>query len=348
MDIYVKSSIMKKFIIFVAVIFLSVFALIPLFGSAYFPIHDDTQVGRVIGMSRSLLDGQFPVRWVSDLGYGYGYPLFNYYGPLPYYIGGILVNIGFPALYATKIMMGIGMILAPALAFVVLTPFFGVLAASLSSILFMYAPYHAVQLYVRGAVGELYATAFLPLIFYGLLTPLLGKIHHRSIAIGSLGIALTILSHTIIGYVSVVLYSVWVILYTLVSFFGKKKYIPALFSYVCQVLVGLLLSAFFWLPAVFEMGYTSVSSQISGSANFKDHFVCASQFLYSPWGFGGSILGCVDGMSFKIGTMQLALFFYGIFIFWVHRFRPSQKSVAMLVGIVLTWVALFLCRHHRL
>ena len=156
---------MKKIIVLIAVILLSTFGILSLLGPSYFTMHDDTQIGRVVSMARSLSDGQFPVRWVSDLGYGYGYPIFNFYGPLPYYIGGVLTNLGIPAMFATKIMMGLGMILAPLLAFLVLEQFLGVLAASVSAILFMYAPYHAVQLYVRGAVGELYATAFLPLLF---------------------------------------------------------------------------------------------------------------------------------------------------------------------------------------
>src|SRR3989344_8526369 len=76
----------------------------------YFPMHDDTQVGRVVVMGRALRNGQFPVRWVSDLGYGYGYPLFNFYGPLPYYVGGALYAAGFSGLVATKIMFGIGIV----------------------------------------------------------------------------------------------------------------------------------------------------------------------------------------------------------------------------------------------
>ena len=66
----------------------SFWAVRSLLESGYFPMHDDTQVGRIIAMGRALRNGQFPVRWVSDLGYGYGYPIFNFYGPLPYYLGG--------------------------------------------------------------------------------------------------------------------------------------------------------------------------------------------------------------------------------------------------------------------
>lgn len=332
---------MKKIIVLIAVFLLSTFGIMSLLGSSYFPMHDDTQVGRVVSMARSLSDGQFPVRWVSDLGYGYGYPLFNFYGPLPYYIGGALTNLGIPAMFATKIMMGLGMILAPLLAFLVLEQFLGVLAASVSAILFMYAPYHAVQLYVRGAVGELYATAFLPLLFYGIAAPLVSKVKSRIVFIGSLGIALTILSHTISGYVSVLFYALWIGVYAGVSKFQKKNASVVLSMYLLEIGIGLLLSAFFWLPALFEMGYTNVAAQAGGSADFRSHFVCVSQFINSPWGFGGSTSGCIDGMSFKLGTIHLALFLYAMFLFFVHRFTLSNTRRIFLFGFSIFFLSVF-------
>ena len=94
------------------VLFISILTILPLFRDGFFPIHDDAQIVRVQQMTKALQDGQFPVRWVSDLGYGYGYPIFNFYAPLPYYIGSVFDLIGFSPLTATKIMMGIGMLVA--------------------------------------------------------------------------------------------------------------------------------------------------------------------------------------------------------------------------------------------
>src|SRR3989337_4591724 len=92
--------------------FLSVFSILPFFSPGFFTVHDDTQVARVFEMGKSLNDGMFPVRWVQDLGYGYGYPIFNFYAPLPYYVGGFFTLLGFDALISTKIMMIVGIILS--------------------------------------------------------------------------------------------------------------------------------------------------------------------------------------------------------------------------------------------
>src|SRR3990170_5209576 len=96
----------------ILVVALSIVTIQPLISNGFFPMHDDTQPARLYEMAQALADGQFPVRWVRDLGYGYGYPLFNFYAPLPYYIGAFLYLIGVELIISTKVMFAIGMLLA--------------------------------------------------------------------------------------------------------------------------------------------------------------------------------------------------------------------------------------------
>lgn len=282
-----------------------------LFHPGYFPMHDDTQVARVIEMGRALSEGQFPVRMVRDLGYGYGYPIFNFYGPLPYYFGGLLYAFGVPALTATKIMFGVGAIL-PALTLYWALLGFGWQTALVSSLFYLYAPYHAVQIYVRGSVGEYWILIFWPLI--------LGAILRKNFVLAGIAIAGAILSHTLMGYVTV---------------------IALLLGFTFRPLVlGLGLSAFFWLPALAEMGYTSVSGQVSATAHYADHFVCPEQLWSSLWGFGGSAPGCIDGMSFMMGKALILLAALGVAL-WVLR-SPKKGAALLSVGATLGLVGVFM------
>lgn len=276
---------MKKAIGFLIVLVLSYWMIRPILGAGYFPMHDDTQVARVVEMGRALREGQFPVRWVRNLGYGYGYPIFNFYGPLPYYVGGFFYALGLSGLVATKLMMGLGLVLAGVTMYFALSHIVGVSGGILAAAFYMYAPYHAVDAYVRGAVGEYYALIFLPLIFLGFFK--------KRILVGALGIAGLVVSHTILGYAGM-------IFVTLAYVASKMRKDILIF-----ILLGLGLSAFFWLPAMTEMKYTNVASQVSASADFRDHFVCLPQLWNSVWGFGGSAKGCLDGFSFKVGKVHL-------------------------------------------
>src|SRR5258706_6351024 len=108
---------LRKYLPVLVIILLSYFAIKPFFVAGFFPIHDDTQVARVFEMHKALNDGMFPVRWVADLGYNYGYPIFNFYAPLAYYFGGTLMFAGFDSLLATKMTMVFCVLLAGGLMY---------------------------------------------------------------------------------------------------------------------------------------------------------------------------------------------------------------------------------------
>ena len=91
---------------------ISLSLLWPLFAAPFFTHHDDVQVIRLFEMDKCFKDHQIPCRWVPDLGGVYGYPLFNFYAPLAYYLGGLLSILGFDVLLSTKLMIGTGMLLS--------------------------------------------------------------------------------------------------------------------------------------------------------------------------------------------------------------------------------------------
>ncbi len=320
------------------ILLLSFWTVKPLFQSGYFSMHDDTQVARVVAMGRALRNGQFPVRWVADLGYGYGYPIFNFYGPLPYYIGGSLHALGLRALYATKIMFALGVLLAPLTFYAATAASFGRLAAMAGSIVYVYAPYHAVQIFVRGAVGEFWALVFLPLVAYGFWSG--QRRQERSpIVVGGIGLSGVILSHTIIGYALVVLLFFWLVLYLIIR--GAKKQFDREFlvRHAAIMTLGLGLSAFFWFPAFVERSWTAVASQIGPSAYFMNHFVCISQLWDSVWGFGGSAEGCLDGMSFKLGKLNVLMGVFSLFL--LMNPKKIRKAGFFVHGFFILIVSIF-------
>ena len=69
------------------VIGLSFFSWAVLLNSGYFSMHDNQHLARLFELDKAIRAGQFPVRWVAGLGFGYGYPLFNFYPPFIYYLG---------------------------------------------------------------------------------------------------------------------------------------------------------------------------------------------------------------------------------------------------------------------
>lgn len=372
---------MKKIFITILLTILSVLlfqmSVSPLISKGYFPMHDDTQVARVLAMAKALSDGMLPVRWVDYLGYGYGYPIFNFYAPLPYYVGALSQLIGFDPLSATKIMFGLGMIVAGITMFVFARSIWGKAGGFFSAIFYLYTPYHAVQLYVRGAIGELWAYAFTPLVFYGLYRlfrviqketgsvtessklkssrgarscsagqisePQLKtqKFIWPSIAIFALAYAALILSHNLTALM-VTPFIILSIIICGVVFYKQKKPL-AIFYMLFAILLGLLLSAFYWLPALVEMEYTNVASILGGKSNPLDHFVCLSQLWQSNWGFAGSASGCIDGMSFALGKPHIFLTLFGLgAVGLLLRKKSRHELIMLIIAYVIFLTSIFL------
>ncbi len=327
---------LKKHYGLILVLILSFWAIKPLFFQGFFPMHDNTQVARVFEMGKSLKLGMFPVRWVPDLGYGYGYPIFNFYAPLAYYFGGFMTLLGFDALLATKAMMILGIILSGIFMYLLAKEFWGEIGGAVSALFYMYAPYHAVDIYVRGDVAEFWAYAFIPLVFYGLI-----KIYKnpnlRYVIVGALGFAGVILSHNLTAMMVTPFLLIVILLNCHIAF--KKNKLFIIHYSLLIILLGLAVSAFYWLPAILEMKYTNVLSQVGGGADFRNHFVCLQQLWNSSWGFGGSVPGCIDGLSLKIGKLHIIISAIAIILTLIFRQKIKDKMDIIyffIFGLILT------------
>jgi len=323
----------KKLFPLIIILTLSFFAVKPLLLPGFFPMHDDTQVARVFEMGKVLQNGIFPVRFVPDLGYGYGYPIFNFYAPLAYYIGASFIFLGFDALLATKIMMALGIILAGLFMYFLAREFFGEFGGIVSGLFYLYAPYHALDIYVRGDVAEFWAYAFIPLAFLGF--------YRKNILLGSIGFAGLILSHNLTAMMVVP----FLLIISLLNYYVARKNEKSFVAYrlLFIILLGLAISAFYWIPALVEMKYTNVLSQIGGGANFHDHFVCFSQLWSSPWGFGGSAKGCIDGMSFMIGKLNiLAAITAFVFMCFFLKVKKSKNGTVIVFSFLGFLISAFL------
>ena len=326
-----KFKLMNKLSPYILLLALSIFAALPFFHSGFFIIHDNTQVQRTFEMARSLSDGMFPVRWVADLGYGYGYPIFNFYAPAFYYISGFLTALGLNALLSTKLTAIFAILLSTVSMYLLAKEFWGRWGGILSAVLYTYAPFHAVDIYVRGAFAESFAYGLLPLPFLGLY-----KIYKESSKkniwfwtfFTALTFALLISSHNLSAFMTAPFLVILAVVFSSL-YFKKNRKFPIHFFY--SLVLGVILSAFYWIPALLELKFTDVYSALGGGSDFRHHFVCLTQFWYSPWGFAGSGPGCVDGVSFELGKLHILIVLIassGLFF--------ARKNILQFLGLSLS------------
>ena len=176
---------------------LTLILLWPLVAAPYFNHHDDVQAIRLCEMNECFKDGQIPCRWVPHLGNLYGYPLFNYYGPLPYYFGALIFLVTNSLTLSVKLMFALPFVLSYIFMYLLVRKLTGSsIAGSLSGIFYSYAPYHSLVFYVRGAMGEMWALMWFPAILWSLLR-LYEKIQLGNVLLLSFFIAGLFLSHNL-------------------------------------------------------------------------------------------------------------------------------------------------------
>ena len=300
---------MKKLLPFIILFALCFFAIRALFVPGFFTMHDDEQIARLYELNDSVLAGQIPPRWVAHLGFGYGYPLFNFYPPFVYYTGEIFYLLGFSLINATKIVMVLGFLLSALFMYLWVKNRYGVLAGIFAGILYTYAPYHGVDLYVRGALAEFFSFVWIPAIFWT-LDQAVEKRSYRWATLSGICFAFLILTHSLTALAFIPFYLV----YLIVLCYENKSYIKQLFPVICcSGMVALGLSAYFWLPSLLEKKYTLVDQILTKElADYSIHFVYPQQLWNSPWGYGGSIAGPHDGLSFQVGKVHLMLIIFSL------------------------------------
>ncbi len=273
-------------------------AVAPLMRPGYFVMHDDLQAMRQLEMNKCFADKQIPCRWVLDMGYGYGYPLFNYYPPLPYYFGQVVHWLGFSFTGTVKVLGVLGFAASLVTMYLLAQEFWGKRGGMIAALFYVYAPYHSTDFYVRAAVNEFWALVWFPLIYW--TTYRLIKDGSKWIPWVTLSVAVLMLSHNPMLMIFAPTYLLWILLWWI-----KFRSIRSIGNLLISALWAFGLAAFFTLPVIFEAKFVSIWTLTSGYFNYLAHFLDWRQMLIKiNWGYGQSVFGPNDTMSFAVGYLH--------------------------------------------
>ena len=236
---------MKKKKILILLLVLSLLPLLCLLRPGLPLTHDgQDHVARIANFCLSLKEGNLVPRWAANLNWGYGHPILMFLYPLPSYLGCFFNLLGFSLIASTKIVFGLSFFLSGLFMFLWIKESWGEKAGLLAALVYLFAPYRFVDLFVRGAIGEVWAFVWPPLIAWAGLK-LAGSFKYRYLLVGCLSLAALILSHNAL---SLMFLPVILVYFTWLLYSSKKKKKLA-FNFLLIVVLGFALSAFFWFPA---------------------------------------------------------------------------------------------------
>jgi hypothetical protein len=311
------------------ILFLSLFAWAPLLTPAYFfNAHDARHsVFFLVEFDQTWRDGYLWPRWSPDFAFGYGYPLFNMYAPLAFYGAQMIHLLGFGFTTSIKIMYGLTTITAGLGMYGFVKGLFGRPAGLLAVLIYIYAPFHLVEIFVRSAYAEFVALALIPFLFWA-FTALVASPSPRQVAIAGLLYGLLALTHhtTFFTFSPVlIIYLLFLILRQ--TRFQLKPLLIAGFWAALAGLLGLALAAIYLIPVIVETKYIKIEQWTSGSYSYLQHFVYFAQFLSPHWGYGYAGVGLADDFSFQLGLVIVVIVTFAIVRMWVAPF--TQRSLAL-------------------
>jgi hypothetical protein len=289
-------------------------------------MQDDLQAFRVYEMDKCFTDGQIPCRWVPDAGYSYGYPQFNYYPPSVYYVGALLHRVGIQYIDTVKILFIAGYIASALTMFLLVDSILGAWPAFVASLLYSYVPYKAVEVYVRGAMSEFWALAIFPVIFWAIYKFI--KTERKKYFLWfSVSTGLLIITHNLMTLI----FAPAAILWTFFWLMAEKKW-KLWFKVGLAGLLGVTLSAFFFLPVLFERQFVHVDSVLSGYFDYRQHFVSLYKlFISREWGYGSSGFP-KELLNLSTGMVQWIMGVLAVII-GIANFK-KQKKLSLLLFIL--------------
>ncbi len=295
-----RSRALPLFVIISAtLVVLSPFLSRQLLGTHDLDIHQERLVEFYENVRRGIV---FPI-WSENAAGGIGRPVFVFVAPLPYYLGSIFLALGLDSVLATHLTMVLAaMVTVTAMylwAGLVQGRWFGVLAA----LVLLTSDYFVFDSLERGALAECVAWGPLILVLY-FCERYRRQPADRHIVCASLCFAAMVLAHNLTIIMAgpvIILYLGWVFWHL-----PKPRWDDAWRLSLIPV-GGLLISGFFWFPAVYYRSTIHIERPVTGFGEYTRHIVPWSRLLHVHWFFSPGDELNVVGPLFLVGAIVVLI-----------------------------------------
>ena len=290
---------------------------------------DDTeaQVARLVSFYASLSEGNIIPRWGRDLNYGFGHPVLMFLYPLPMYFGSLIHSMGWGFIDSVKIVLGIGFAASGLAMYLWIKEIYGARSGFIAGLLYTIAPYRFLDLYGRGALGENTAFIFAPLVCYFL--------YKKNLIGVSLSIAGLVMSHNALS----LMFLIFIIPYGL---YLNPSFLFSAFFF------GFSLSAFYWMPGVFEGKYT-LRDIVIDSKLYLTRFPSLEELLFGKYQIGVLHLLTILLLfrTFLRKNKAFSIMVIAVFLLTVFLLHPLSANLSFLAIFQFPWrwlsLTVFVC-----
>ncbi len=288
-------------------------------------------------------DGFGHVPWFPDYCFGYGYPYLTLYGPLGFYIGAIFhFLLGLDYGPATKLSFYASLYLSGLFVYAFVytigsrerwprLAWWALAAATIYAL----TRYHLTDVFVRSVMGESWAWATLPGVYWGMELTRYRRL--QGLLLTSVMYAGLLLSHNITALWA----SLFIAIYPLLTARDLKWPLTV----AGGGLLGTAMGAFFWYPAVTLAKFTLKAGNAAtmwGTPRLVHlHAIFWRQHFLEALGYGASIAGPDDTLGINLGFAVLIGVILSVIAAFQRGLRAAQRQ-RLVLFILLTLLVLFI------
>lgn len=344
------------------VIGLCVIAVWPFVSRSSLPQETDAElhIYRLAELSRLIRAGVFYPRWSPNFYFGYGYPIFNYYAPLSYYVGllfDFLPVVG--PVGAVKSVFVLGTALSGLGMYGFVRDNFGRYAGLVAAVVYVYAPYiHYVDPHARGVLAETFSFGVWAMALWA-FDRLRCEATTWNWLTAVFGMAAIVLTHNLMAMIFAGLLLAWILWQMMSGVSGQGAGGGSMFQVsgfklgwlqseiqnskfkihpVIAYGLGIFLAAFFWLPVGLERNAVNLGTLVGEEGShfdFRQHFLSIRElFSFSAWlDWGASepfYLLNLGVAQWLLGGLGIGLLIWSL---WRHRLQKRAEWQALFFAI---------------
>ncbi len=320
----------KGFLVVLAICLLAVW---PFLSRASLPQGTDAElhIFRLHELSYLVQNGVFFPRWAPDFYHGYGYPIFNYYAPLTYYLG-LAVELlpRLDAVSGVKAVFVLGLLLGGMGMYGFVRDNWGRRAGYVATAVYIYAPYvQYIDPHARGVLPESFSLGLFPVALWAL-----DRVRRDGgrwwWVTAVLSTAAIVLTHNLMGLLFFGLLLAWVIWQVASRRVSKsaswqvgKSLVNHRAALLSVLMLGLGVAAYFWLPVIIERDAVNLNTLIGAGDNydFRTHFLSWREMLAPSmlldWG------ATQPAFRFNLGVAQWVMGGLGLLMLALRRTKQA-------------------------
>lgn len=287
-----------------------------------------THITTIAQFYTGLSQGQFPVTWADNFA-NYGMPIPLIAQQTTNYIAGFLTFITHDVLVSQNLVYLLGAFLSALFYYRFLRFYFTADVAFLGVFLLNFSSYRIINIYIRGALPEFFAPAFIPLALIGLYNLSKGKLR-SGIALVIVSVAMIIFTHPFMFIISLFLigpYAVFLFLQT-----KQKKAFTLLTS--VSILLGVGITAAYIIPLFWEVKYFYYG--LTKNHLVPNQFLGLTNYFDPGWYYFYRNDVFVRGNFIQFGLIETIIVIAGVIasLYYFVKRKASKNKLLIFAAVV--------------